>query len=230
MPQTIKCDLHIHSQFSDGRLTVAEVVDFYGRKGFGAIAVTDHLCEQENLIGRFSHQFNYSLSKETFGRYMDELRSQAERAREQYGMLLIPGYEITKNSFFNHRSAHILVLGTDQFIDPELSVDEILVQTKSLGAFTVAAHPFHTGSFEFQTFHLWSRRKQLSQLIDAWELNCRESVSQEVLSSGLPLIANSDLHHLGHSRSWKTRVYGHLDQESIFDSIRHQRVDFFFDS
>ncbi|NJM10303.1 MAG: PHP domain-containing protein, partial [Bdellovibrionaceae bacterium] len=35
-------DLHVHSNFSDGHLSISELVDFYGQRGFGAIAVTDH--------------------------------------------------------------------------------------------------------------------------------------------------------------------------------------------
>jgi predicted metal-dependent phosphoesterase TrpH len=229
MGTSVKCDLHIHSQFSDGKLTISEIVDIYGRRGFGAIAITDHLCEQKNIIGRFSHKMNFSLSSANFAKYMEEIQIQGERALSEYGMLVIPGYEITKNSFANHRSAHILILGTQKYIEPELSVDEILAKAKNIGAFTVAAHPFHTGALEFQTFHLWSRREQLRHLIDAWEVNSRKVISQEVLTSGLPLIANSDFHHPGHLQSWKTKVYSAQNQTGIFASIKNQNLDFFLD-
>lgn len=226
----LKCDLHIHSQFSDGKLSVAEIIDLYGQRGFGAIAITDHLCERNGVVGKVSHGLNYSLSKEKFPLYIETLRREKERAWEQYQMLLIPGYEITKNSFANHRSAHILILGIETFIDPEWTVDEILKTAKSLGALTIAAHPFYTGDFEFQTFHLWSRREQLKDLIDAWEVNYRKKICQEVLTSGLPLIANSDFHHSGHFNSWKTKIYSETSTQSVFESIRNQKMDFFLDS
>lgn len=38
MPLTIKCDLHIHSNFGDGKPSISEIVDLYGQNGFGAIA------------------------------------------------------------------------------------------------------------------------------------------------------------------------------------------------
>lgn len=230
MSEVLKCDLHIHSQFSDGRLKVSEIVDLYGGQGFDAIAITDHLCERQNLIGRVSHGLNITLSEESFPIYMKTLKREAVRAWKQYKMLLIPGYEITKNSFINHRSAHILVLGIADYIAPELSVDLILKKAKALGGLTVAAHPFHTGSVEFQTFHLWDRREELKCLVDAWEVNCRDSINEKILESGLPLIASSDFHHMGHFSSWKTKVHSENTQSNIFESIRDQNIDFFLDN
>lgn len=230
MEAGIKCDLHIHTQFSDGKLTLAEVVDLYGQRGFGAIAITDHLSEKNNIIGRVTHGLSYSLTRENFPEYIAAIRREGERAWREYGMLVIPGFEVTKNSFINHRSAHILVLGIEQFMDPELPVEEILARAKQMGALTVAAHPFHTGDFEFQTFYLWSRREQLKNLVDAWEVNYRRSIRADVLNSGLPLIASSDFHRGLHFTSWKTKIYGEKTQESIFGAIRSQNLDFFLDS
>ena len=229
MKSILKCDLHIHIQFSDGKLSVRQIVDLYGRRGFGAIAVTDHLCETENIVGRFSHGLNYSLSEESFNVYMETLKSEAERAWNEYGMLLIPGYEITKNSFVNHRSAHILILGINNYIKPDLSVDEILDQAREHGALTIAAHPFYTGDFEFQTFQLWSRKEELKNKIDLWEVNYRKNICAEVLHSGLPLIASSDFHNINHMSSWKTKVYAEKNQEGLFEALRQQKIDFFLD-
>lgn len=229
MKRPLKCDLHIHSQFSDGKLTVPEIVDLYGQHGFGAIAITDHLCEKNGVVGRVSHGLSYSLTEEIFPYYMETLKNEADRAMRQYGMLVIPGYEITKNSFSNHRSAHILVIGSQEYINPNQSVDEILEHAKSLKALTVAAHPFYTGDFEFQTFHLWSRREKLKHFIDAWEVNYRKKICADVLNSGLPLIASSDFHHQAHFSSWKTKIWAELNMTSIFDSIRNQQLDFFLD-
>lgn len=229
MPAIIKCDLHIHSHFSDGKLSIAEIVDLYGHHGFGAIAITDHLCEERSIIGHFSHRLKYSLSKDSFPNYIHEIQIQSERALKEYGMLLIPGFEITKNSFVNHRSAHMLILGITEFINPEQSVEKILQTAKDLGALTIAAHPFPTGEFEFQTFHLWSKRHCLSKLIDAWEINSRKNISFEVLNSGLPIIASSDFHHYAHFKSWKTKVYAKASTSEIFTAIRNQKIDFFLD-
>jgi 3',5'-nucleoside bisphosphate phosphatase len=41
-PTTGRADLHIHTTFSDGLYTAAQVVDLARRSGLGAIAITDH--------------------------------------------------------------------------------------------------------------------------------------------------------------------------------------------
>lgn len=230
MMKFIKSDLHIHSQFSDGKLSIPEIVDLYGKKGYGAIAITDHLCEKNSLIGQVSHHLKYSLTKSTFPFYIETIKYESMRAWEQYGMLLLPGFEITKNSFINHRSAHILIIGCEEYIAPELPVEEILSTAKKFGALTVAAHPFDTGDFEFQTYYLWSRRENFKNCIDAWEVNSRKKICKEILNSGLPLLANSDFHNKTHMSSWKTKVFCDKNISSLFESIRMQKIDFFMET
>ncbi len=229
MKKIIKSDLHIHSNLSDGKYSVAELVDIFGGLGFDAIAITDHICEKKSWLGQVARKMNYSLTQDNFSDYMTTLKDEGHRALEQYGMLLIPGFEITKNSINNNRSAHILVLGTEEFISPDLSVEEVLLAARDCEALTIAAHPFNTGDLEFQTYELWSRKKDLASLIDAWEVNHRKTICPEILTSGFPLIASSDFHHMKHLSSWKTKIYSDLNQENIFHAIREQRLDFFYD-
>ena len=47
------CDFHVHTQWSDGKLSVAEVVDLYGSTGkFDVIAITDHILMKNDLLAR----------------------------------------------------------------------------------------------------------------------------------------------------------------------------------
>ena len=47
------CDFHVHTQWSDGRLSLREVVDLYGRTGrFDVIAITDHILMERDLLAR----------------------------------------------------------------------------------------------------------------------------------------------------------------------------------
>lgn len=227
--RALKADLHIHSQFSDGQLSVAQIVDLYGQKGYGAIAISDHLCESRGAIGFVSRRLRLSLTPEKFPFYMETLLREKERAMNEYGMLLIPGFEITKNSFINSHGAHVLILGSTEYIDPDLEVEKILHQAKSQNALTIAAHPFKTGDFEFQTLQLWERREELGQLIDLWEVNYRQRLFDHVLNSGLPLIASSDFHREAHFKSWKTKIFAKAEQEEVFRALRDQRIEFFFD-
>ena len=47
------CDFHVHTRWSDGRLSVREVIDLYGRTGhFDVIAITDHILMKRDLLAR----------------------------------------------------------------------------------------------------------------------------------------------------------------------------------
>ena len=46
------CDFHVHTTWSDGRLSIREVVDLYGQTGrFDVIAITDHILMKRDLLG-----------------------------------------------------------------------------------------------------------------------------------------------------------------------------------
>ncbi|MGZ3724081.1 MAG: PHP domain-containing protein [Bdellovibrionales bacterium] len=220
------CDFHIHSHFSDGRLSIPELVDLYGKRGFGAIAITDHLCEESSFLGQTAHFFERTLTRETFPHYLEILREEAERAWRMYRMLVIPGYELTKNSFLNRRSAHVVVLGAEEYLSADQEIPDLLRQVRGLGGLSIAAHPVSTGHLEPQTYYLWSRRQELANKFDAWEVASGRHIFDEVLHSGLPMIANSDLHHPRQMSSWKTKLHCERHRDAIFRAIRKQEVEF----
>lgn len=215
-------DLHTHSIFSDGAMSIPELVDFYGRRGFGAIAVTDHICEESTFFGKAAKYLSYTLSEATFPLYLEILRSEAKRAKALYNMVVIPGFEISKNSWSNHRSAHLLGLGVESYLGADGDVVEIAQRIRAQGAVVVAAHPVSTRKFEKQTFHLWSRREELRNVIDAWEVASGPYLFDEVLSSGLPVIATSDLHKRSQINAWKTVFSCERSEAAILRAIREQ--------
>jgi hypothetical protein len=221
-------DFHIHSTFSDGFLSIPELVDFYGRRGFGVIAITDHLCETKSFLGKSAHFLEKTLTPETFPIYLQEIREQAERAWDRYRMVVIPGFEVTRNSLFNHRSAHILALGCEAFVAADQDVLDIARAIRGAGGLAVAAHPVHTGHFEPQTYHLWNRRRELEQEFDAWEVASGPHLFDQVMKSGLKMIASSDLHHPKQMNSWKTKIDCERHPEAIKECIRRQQIDFVF--
>lgn len=222
------CDFHIHSQFSDGQLTIPQLIDLYGARGFGAIAITDHLCEEQTLLGKSAHWLGRTLTRENFDLYIQILRNEAERAWEQYRMLVLPGYELTKNSLNNHRSAHVVALGVTEYLSADGDVVESARAIRNLGGLAIAAHPVSTGTWEPQTYHLWSRRDELAQEFDAWEVASGAAFFNVVAESGLPLIASSDLHAKKQIQSWKTRLRCERHPEAVLDAIRQQQVEFVF--
>jgi histidinol phosphatase-like PHP family hydrolase len=47
-PAPLLCELHAHTTWSDGALSLSELVDLYGGLGFDALAVTDHVCRRDD--------------------------------------------------------------------------------------------------------------------------------------------------------------------------------------
>lgn len=221
-------DFHVHTNRSDGKLSLQEVIDLYGVRGFGAIAITDHLCEKISVLGKASRYLGMSLREDNFASHMEEIKEEAERAWRQYRMVVLPGYEVTKNSLNNHRSAHVLALGTDKYVDPNLDIPELCRGIRAVGGLSVAAHPVSTRRLEKQTYHLWDRRHELAPEFDAWEVASGPHLFTEVLHSGLPMIANSDLHLAAHMSSWKTVLQCEREPEAILAAIKKQEVQFFF--
>jgi hypothetical protein len=218
----------MHSTFSDGKLSIPELVDLYGSRGFGAIAITDHLCEDATPIGKAARYLERTLTPANFGFYTEILKSEAERAWDQYRMVVIPGFELTKNSVLNHRSAHMLGLGISEFVPADGDPVELARAIRGQGALAIAAHPVWTRKIEKQTYHLWDRRRELAQELDAWEVASGPYVFGEVAESKLPVIATSDLHKPSQLSSWKTVFDCERNVGAILDAIRKQELDFKF--
>lgn len=221
-------DFHLHTNKSDGRLSLHELVDLYGERGFGAIGITDHLCERVSIIGKAARYLGCSLTEDNFAAHMDEIREEGERAWRQYRMIVLPGFELTKNSISNHRSAHVLGLGISSYVDPNADIVDLCRGIRAGGGLSIAAHPVSTRRLEKQTYHLWDRRHELAPEFDAWEVASGPHLFPEVLHSGLPMIANSDLHVPNQINSWKTVLECERHPEAILDAIRRQDVRFFF--
>jgi predicted metal-dependent phosphoesterase TrpH len=221
-------DFHIHSNFSDGQLTIPELVDVYGRRGFGAIAITDHLCESKTLIGKAAEFLNRTLTPANFPLYMEILNSEAERAWDLYKMVLIPGFELTKNSVSNYRSAHMVGLGVSKFVSADGDVLDLARAIRAQGALAIAAHPVSTRKVEKQTYHIWDRREELASELDAWEVASGPYLFDEVAHSKLPKIASSDLHAFWQMTSWKTVLHCERHPQAVLQAIKKQELEFRF--
>ena len=219
-------DFHLHSTFSDGELTIPQLVDLMGQNGIGAIAITDHLCEEKTFLGKAARLLDKSLTKKTFPLYMQTIRAEAERAWKQYKMVVIPGVEITKNSFSHHNSAHILALDIHEYINPDTPLRDIILNIKSQGGLAIAAHPVHTGKSEHQTHLLWNQKNELKELIDLWEVASGPRLFAQVQRSNLKKIANSDLHRAEQVRSWKTAFSCEKHALTIKEALLAQNIEF----
>ena len=217
-------DLHIHSNFSDGKLSIADIVDLYGSKGFSAVAITDHLADSKTLTGFVTRKLKLSLNESNMDQYLATLREEKIRALGKYNMLLIPGVEITLNSWSRSQGAHLVFLNVDKFIDPNQDIETLLKQNKNF--FSIAAHPLWEKSFEFKTTYLWENRQRFEKYFDAWECATANHFSQQVYMSGYPVIASSDFHGPTPFASWKSQIYcKELSVDALFEKIKNKQVE-----
>lgn len=94
---------------------------------------------------------------------MAETATEAARAWKLYGMLVVPGAEITQNQRRSRKNAHIIALDITQWISADQSAREILEDIRRQGAFSMACHPHRrtTRRIEISTCFLWENRKAL---------------------------------------------------------------------
>jgi hypothetical protein len=222
--QMLLCDFHIHTNYSDGKLTLPEVVDFYGELGFDCICITDHLADPERLIGRMSRLCNFTLGPEQLDEYFEVIAQERRRAWQKYGMLVLAGLEFNKDGYTSKSSAHLLAIDLKFPVDPALDLPDLIVRIQQQGALAVASHP-HIMQSEWgkNTLHLWNNQEQFAPLLDAWEIANRENIFNPVGLKRLPFIANSDFHKPKHIYSWKTLLRCAKDPEAIKRCIRANR-------
>lgn len=218
------CDFHIHTNYSDGSLGLEQTVDIFGQAGFDVIAITDHVVNADNSIGKVSRALNLSITGATFGTYLAHIHSEAARAWDKYGMLVIPGVEISKNYLSSDRSAHLLLLDIKEFVPACLDYEAIFLEARRQDALTVACHPHTTPNItDKDTLYLWNNREKYAKFIDAWEVANRDDVFNVVSLKRYPYIANSDFHKARHLYSWKTLLNCDKNVNAVKQCIRHNR-------
>ena len=217
-------DLHVHTNFSDGRHSLREIVDFYGHLNFDVIAITDHSSDTNNIAGQVANFLNMSVNLQKQEIYFEALRKEAQRAWEKYNLLVLPGIEVTKNYLNQNRACHFLVIGEEEAIDAKEDILTLLTRFKKKNCLTIAAHPLSTGDWEFQSVSLWRDRELYKKYFDAWEVNTGPKYFDEVARSGLPILATSDLHTYRQINCWKTLLYTEKSREGVFSAVRSQKI------
>jgi UDP-N-acetylglucosamine:LPS N-acetylglucosamine transferase len=215
------CDFHIHTNYSDGKMTAPDVVDFYGRRGFDCICITDHLGDPRRLIGKLSKLLNLTLGPEQIDEYFDVIERERRRAWRKYNMLVMTGLEFNKDGFTKKTSAHLLGIDLKAPINPALDLPPTIAEIHAQGALAVASHP-HIMKSEWgkNTLYLWDHQELFAPLIDAWEIANRNNIFTPVGLKRLAFLANSDFHKPKHIYSWKTLLQCEKEPEAIKECIR----------
>lgn len=224
------CDFHVHTRWSDGQLTNAEVIDLYGQTGkFDVIAITDHILMEKDLIARAGRiatlgQRTFGVRQDNFDAYVAAIRTEGERAWREYGLLVVPGAEITQNMLSGHgrKNSHIIALDIQRYISADQSADSILAEIRRQGALSIACHPHHrtTRRIEVSTCYLWDHRDELADMVDVWEAANRDDLFSVTSLKHFPYVANSDFHKPRHLYSWKTLLRCEKSWPAISDALR----------
>jgi predicted metal-dependent phosphoesterase TrpH len=213
-PSPLLCELHAHSTWSDGSLSLRELCDLYGRRGFDVLAVTDHACREPREI----HAGNYDG-------YLRAIRAEALRARELYDLLVVPGLELTYDDPDPLRAGHAVAIGLRAYVDVSAGLESALAAARAQGAALVAAHPYSPSELGAATrgTAAFAARPELDPLVDRFELFNRHTLFSWVAAAGLPTIASGDFHCLEHLGGWKTLLPCPKDEPSVAAYLRSAR-------
>ena len=218
------CDLHTHTTWSDGKLTVRELVDFYGERGFDCLCVTDHLCDPQRLLGKLVNLTGLVIPPGEVANYFEAIEREKKRARAKYDLILMTGLEFNKDGYTAKTSTHLLGIDLKVPINPWLGLKELIQEIHAQGGLAVASHPHEVkGHWGKNTLYLWENVDEFAPLLDAWEVANRDDIFNPVGLKKLPFIANSDFHKPKHIHSWKTLLYCEKEAEAIKQCIRVNR-------
>ena len=180
--QTIKCDFHIHTMFSDGVVWPTVRVREAWEEGLDVIAITDHI---ENNPSR---QFVGGDDNSSYEIAMPEA--------ERMNLLLIRAGEITKSMPPGHLNALFLSdVNKLDLEDPDAAIDAALAQ----GAFIFWNHPGWEAqqpddTIMFPIHERWLKEKKIHGMEVFNEKEWYPVVLKWVLENDLAVLGNSDIH------------------------------------
>jgi predicted metal-dependent phosphoesterase TrpH len=183
---TLKCDLHMHTVFSDGSVWPDIRVQEAIRDGLDVIAITDHVEYQPKKkdIPHENRNRGYDL---------------ALRSARETGLMVLNATEITRSMPPGHFNA-IFVKDVNKL--DQKDVMEVFREAKRQGAFVFWNHPHWTSQTPNGVAELTQMHKDLlaEDLFGGIEIYNYSTYSDEALEIArehqLTLLGNSDMHNL----------------------------------
>lgn len=231
MPKWLLSDLHLHTTFSDGDVSIEEVIKIYGEAGFDVIAITDHLFDTQSPRSLEIHEEGKSV--ENVDHYFRKVDEVSLWAKGTYDLLVVPGLEIC-NLLEDY---HILGIDLKEAINPNQNADGVIEEIHRQGGLAIASHPplklsyflnEDKESIRRHPLHLWKYRERYTDKIDVWEIANREDLFGSVGLERFPYVANSDFHKRPHMTSWKSMIYAEKEKEAIKKALVEKKVALFF--
>jgi hypothetical protein len=218
------CELHAHTTWSDGELSLPELVDLYGCAGFDVLCVTDHVLRGDDpwpaLHGRLC------IDEGRFDDYLAEIERERARALSLFGLLLVPGLELTYNDPDPDRAFHAVALGPRGLISMDEGPAAAMERARDLGAAVVAAHPYDLGHTPSPTRWFARHWQEVDGLYHRAELFNGHQLFGWVAEKGLLPVAGGDLHRAEHLPGWTTLVPCEQDADALVDYLRSRRPVF----
>lgn len=164
----MKFELHCHSMYSKGNkitweafMSPREIVKSARNKGISGIAITDH----DN----------------------SDSWKQAKRAAREYGVVFIPGIEISSSK------GHVIGLGLNEHIEGGLSLEETIEKIHQQGGLAIAPHPFDLRG------HGIKNEMDMADVVEVFNSMNMDRLSNRLASSkaeefGKPVVVGSDAH------------------------------------
>ena len=231
------CELHAHTSWSDGDLTIQELVDLHGRSGFDVLCVTDHVIRSGDPWRERQPGLASWVDEEQLGSVLLEIEREAARSWRTYGMLVVPGLELTFNDEDPGQAAHAVAVGLREFISVDDGIAEAMSAAAEAGAAIIAAHPYGASrdpsgestadgtpppndSRLTQRFY---RDEELRGLAHRFELFNRSQLFGWVADAGLPAVATGDVHRAEHAFGWKTLLPTRHEESAVVEYLRSSR-------
>jgi 3',5'-nucleoside bisphosphate phosphatase len=217
--QTLKCDLHIHTVFSDGHVWPNVRVQEAWKEGLDVIAITDHVEYQPHRGDVVvNHNRAYELAR--------------DMAAEN-NILLIKGTEITRNTPPGHFNA-IFIGDASGYIEDRATNardKEAVLKAAEQNAFIFWNHPGWRatqieGSYAWLDFVEEMRREGILHGIEVFNgFNFHRKALDWCVDKNLTVMGSSDIHNLvehdyklgGHVRRSMTLVFA---RERTVESVR----------
>ena len=221
------CELHAHTTWSDGELSLPELVDLYGTAGFDVLCVTDHVLREDDPWP--AENGRACVNADNIADYLGEIERERARALSGFGLLVVPGLELTYNDRDPDRACHAVAVGLECFVAMDDGPAAAMENARAAGAAVVVAHPYDLAApvgVRSPTRYFSRHWRELDGLFHRVELFNSGHLFGWVADKGLPPVACGDLHRAYQFPGWTTLVPCEQDEEALVDYLRSSRPAF----
>ena len=230
-------------------MSLPELVNLYGRAGFDVLCVTDHVLREDDPWPAANGRT--CVTAENFDAYLEEIDRECDRALSRFGLLLVPGLELTYNDLDPDRACHAVAVGLRQLVPMDAGPAAAMEMARDYGEIVLgrgrggsirragpetqpeaqtASSPVKKGPGSEKSLEqrLWEAAdwETLGPLVDRVELFNGQQLFGWVANKGLPPVACADLHREDQFPGWTTLVSCEPEADALVSYLRSSRPVF----